>query len=154
MVENLHRKMTQWLLGPLDEFPRVRFRKGNTQVLSSSLPHTLLARLEGIFVMCILGECIQVSYQTCQIFVGHIRFEAQFMLEGNGEGQDEVDCGSVLLANIPFIMHLEHTVSPEDPVFPAHLPVQPYRSILSEQDCARSESEETSISVHRPIYHR
>lgn len=76
MVEDLQRKVTQWLLGPFDEFPRVRFRKGNTQVLSSCLPHTLLTRLEGIFVVCILGESIEMSYQACQIFVSHIRFEA------------------------------------------------------------------------------
>jgi hypothetical protein len=90
VVKNLEGKVTQWLLGPLDQLPGVGLGKGNTQILSSRFPERLGVGVEDIAVVCLAGKSVQVADETGNVLVCDVRFKAELVLKGNGECEDEV----------------------------------------------------------------
>lgn len=102
--------------------------------------------------MSLFSKSIEMPDQSRQVFVAHVWFEAQFMLESDRKGQNEVQCGSdnvsVKIRRLPWA---SHTAFPKDPLFPLHLRVRRHRSILFVQGFELSGSEETNTCAHRPI---
>lgn len=90
MVKNFQRKMSQRLLGSLDQLARVGFGERGTQVLSSRLPDGLRSRGDNIMVVSVTGECVHVADEAGQVLVCDVRLETQLVLQGDGESQDEV----------------------------------------------------------------
>jgi len=103
--------------------------------------------------MRFFGERIEMSNQAFEVVVTDIRFETQFMLEGDSKGEYEVHNSSSGVSNGLRAYVSARTAFPADPAFPLLLPVQQRRSISFERDCEKLASAMTSISDHPPIFY-
>jgi hypothetical protein len=131
VVQNLKGKVTQGLLGPLDQLAGVRFGEGNAQILSSRFPERLGARVEDLTVVCFASKGVKVADETSNILVSDIRFEAELVLESHGICEDEVHGSTDSL--VSHLMHWmsnkkldPHTPYGEDPPCRLHLHAHRY----------------------------
>jgi hypothetical protein len=99
VIQDLEGKMSQRLLGPLDQLPGVGLGEGNTQILSGRLPERLGTRVEDLAVVCVAGKSIQVADETGKIFVCDVWFKSELVLEGDSECEDEVHGSTISMVS-------------------------------------------------------
>lgn len=110
--------MSQGFLGALDHLARVGLSEGDTEVLSSRFPEGLGLWVESFIVVGVAGESVHVADEAGQVFVCNIGLEAELVLQGNGECQDEVHGGASTIVSLWFGYRVSssvpHTAFAED----------------------------------------
>lgn len=91
--------MAQRLLRAFEPFAWVGFGKGYTQVLARGFPGRLVYCFYEVWIVdvCVASECFEMADQADEVLVGNGRFEAEVVFDGDGEGLDEVQGGSIQL---------------------------------------------------------
>jgi hypothetical protein len=99
MVQDLEGEVSEGLLRPLDPLAGVGLGKRHSQVLSHGLHLAIILRLGDVNFGC-FGERIQVFDAFAEIGVVDARFEAELVLQRDGESIEKVESSAVIRPSV------------------------------------------------------
>jgi hypothetical protein len=99
MVQDLEREVSEGLLRPLDPLAGVGLGERHSQVLSHGLHLAIILRLGDVDFGC-FGERIQVVDAFAEIGVVDARFEAEPVLQSDGESIEKVESSAVIRPSV------------------------------------------------------